>query len=354
MNVLALNSSPRTGGESKTERLLKPLVQGMQDAGARVDVVELRKKKINDCIGCFTCWTKTPGVCVHKDDMTLELYPKWLESDVVIYATPLYHFTMNAVLKAFIERTLPVLEPWIIQRNGKSTHPLRHPHPAVVVLSVAGFLDDDVFDLLSSHMRFLFREGLLAEIYRPGAESLDMPPLAEKTQDILEALVQAGRELVEQRRVAEATMARIRQPLGDPQAFAAMANVFWRTCIAERVTPREFVQKGLIPRPDSLETFMGLMAMGFQPETAGDLRAALQFIFSGEVTGTCHFVIDNQRIRPMAGPAEKPDLTIESPFEVWMDILTGKADGQERFMAQKYQVKGDFSLLLKMNQLFGK
>jgi putative sterol carrier protein len=54
------------------------------------------------------------------------------------------------------------------------------------------------------------------------------------------------------------------------------------------------------------------------------------------------------------GTAEKPDLTIESPFEVWMDIMTGKADGQQMFMEQQYRVDGDLSLLMRMNQIFGK
>jgi len=39
---------------------------------------------------------------------------------------------------------------------------------------------------------------------------------------------------------------------------------------------------------------------------------------------------------------------------VWMDIMTRKADGQQMFMEQKYKVFGDFSLLLRMNQLFGR
>ena len=42
------------------------------------------------CFGCYSCWTKTPGVCIHKDDMTKELYPKFLASDLTILATPLY------------------------------------------------------------------------------------------------------------------------------------------------------------------------------------------------------------------------------------------------------------------------
>ena len=78
MKILALNSSPRTGGQSKTELMLNHLVEGMQDAGAEVEVINLHAKKINYCIGCYTCWTKTPGKCLHKDDMTEELFPKWL------------------------------------------------------------------------------------------------------------------------------------------------------------------------------------------------------------------------------------------------------------------------------------
>ncbi len=82
MKVLAINSSPRSGGQSKTELMLNHLAEGMQEAGANVEVVNLREKKIKNCIGCYTCWTKTPGKCVHKDDMAKELFPKWLESDM--------------------------------------------------------------------------------------------------------------------------------------------------------------------------------------------------------------------------------------------------------------------------------
>jgi len=95
MKVLALNSSPRTGRDSKTELMLNALVEGMREAGAEVEVVNLREKTIKNCIGCFTCWTKTPGICVHKDDMTKELFTKWLESDLAVYATPLYHYTVT-------------------------------------------------------------------------------------------------------------------------------------------------------------------------------------------------------------------------------------------------------------------
>jgi multimeric flavodoxin WrbA len=357
MKVLALNSSPRTGRDSKTELMLNALVEGMRDAGAEVEVVNLREKTIKNCIGCFTCWTKTPGVCVHKDDMTNELYPKWLECDLAVYASPLYHFTLNATMKAFVERTLPIVQPFLEQRGEKTYHPLRHEFPKAVFLSVAGFPEPAVFDQLSSWVHFLYSRSdkLVAEIYRPAAESMSVPIFSEKARNILDATRQAGRELVESSAVSSETMARVTQEIvEDKEMVHTMANLMWKTCIAEGVTPREFVEKGLMPRPDSLETFMLIMPMGFNPDGAGDTRAVLQFNFSGDVEGSCYFKIENREIQALPGAADKPDLTIDTPFDVWMDIMTGKADGQKMFMEQKCKVVGDLSLFMGMNQLFGK
>lgn len=354
MNVLALNSSPRDEVQSKTEMMLNPLVKGMRDAGAHVEVVHLRKKAIKNCIGCFTCWTKTPGVCVHNDDMTNELFPRWLDSNIIVYATPLYHYTVNATMKAFIERTLPVIQPFFEQREGKTRHPLRKEPPAGVVLSVAGFPEKSVFDQLSSYVNFLFGERLLAEIYRPAAEALVASPYRKKRSEILAATEQAGRELVESRKISDETMARITQPvIEDFDAFAKIGNLIWKTCIAEGVTPREFRQKGMFPRPDSIEAFLMIMPMGFNSKGAGDTKAIMQFNFSGQVEGSCHFVIENGKIEAVEGKAAKPDLTIDTPFEVWMDIMAGKADGQQTFMEQKYKAVGDLSLLMRMKDLFG-
>lgn len=356
MKILALNSSPRGEGESKTELMLKHLVRGMQEAGAQVEVVHLRKKTVKNCIGCFTCWTKTPGVCVHNDDMSNQLFPQWLESDLVIYATPLYNYTINATMKAFVERTLPFLQPFIEQREGRATHPLRHQPPKAVFLSVAGFPEDVVFDLLSSWVNFVYgRHGLLvAEIYRPAAEMIAEEAFKEKWNDVLEATAHAGQELVESMKISPETLARIKQPVTDLQSFAQIANLVWKTCIEKGITPKEMRKKGMIPRPDSIEAFMKITELGFNPEGAGDTRAVICFRFSGEVEGACHFRIEDGTIAFKSGSAEKPDLTIDAPFQVWMDIMTGEADGQQMFMEQKYRAEGDLSLLMRMKELFGR
>ena len=110
----------------------------------------------------------------------------------------------------------------------------------------------------------------------------------------------------------------------------------------------------MIPCPDSLKTFMLLQCFGFNPEGAADTRAVLQFDFADRVEGTCHFTIAERTIKAEAGVAEKPDLTIKAPFDVWIDIMTGKTDGGQMLMEGKYKVEGDTDLLLNMDKFFGR
>ena len=353
MKVFALNSSPRTGGESYTVMMLNPLLEGMREAGADVEVVNLRAKKIKNCIGCFTCWTKTPGRCVHKDDMTKELFPKWLASDLVVYATPLYFHTINAAMSAFWERTLPVLLPFFEQDdNGNSFHPTRNKVPASVLLSVCGFPEASEFNALSE---FLIRtrhkdSNAVAAICRAGASLLTSPFLQDKANDILDATKQAGRELIKSMKINPDTMARITQPLGNIQSFAKMGNIYWKTCIDEGVTPKEFNDKNMVPRPASMEDFMFIFPFGLNAKAVGNRKVVLQFKFSGDVDDSCYFTISKGKISAKPGVGDKPDLTIETPFHVWMDVMTRKADGAQMLMEQKYKVHGDLTLMMQLFQ----
>ena len=359
MKVLALNSSPRAGSNSKTGLMLKFLTDGMIAAGADVESLDLRDQKIKNCAGCFNCWTRTPGVCIHQDDMTLELFPRWLTADVVVYASPLYHFTVNAVMKGFIERTLPILEPFFRQHNGCTYHPLRHKHPKVVLLSVAGLPDDAVFDQLSSWANFIYggyhpnEDVLIAEVYRTMAEALTIPYFKDQAADILNATYKAGQEIVDGMSITKETMALVRQPiLENPVDFLEMGNAMWQTCIADGISPKELADSGQVPRPDSIPSYIALMKLGFNPQAAKDLKARIQFNFSGETAGMCFLDISGGSIQSHPGKTREPNLTVNAPFEVWMDLITGKADGQQLFVDQQYTVEGDLALLMQLDQIF--
>lgn len=353
MKILAINSSARTGDVSKTELVLNWLVKGMQEEKAEVEVINIHRRKINYCKGCFSCWTTSPGKCVYEDNMSKELLPKYIECDLFIMATPLFHYTINAKMKTFIERTLPMVMPFFKMRNGVTTHPMRSEPPPVVVLSVAGFPEMSVFDQLSSYVNFLFKNKLVAEVYRTAAEVLVGPMASKKFQAIREATIQGGRELAKSKKISPETLNDITQDVTTFEKLAPIGNLAWQTCIDEGVTMGQFQKSGMVPRPDSIETFMQIMRSGYNSKKAGNDNYTIQFNFSGKVSGDCHFTILNEAIEFKAGAAEHPGLIINTPFDVWMDILTLKADSPQMFLEQRYSVEGDFNLLMKMSDSFG-
>jgi len=355
MKILTVNSSPRTGAGSSTELLLGHLVRGMREAGAEVCIVNLKEKTIRPCLGCFMCWTKTPGRCIQKDDMTNELLPKLLASDLIVYATPLYYQTMNAVMSIFRERMLPLSQPSVEKRAGKRVFLLRHKLPPAVWLSVCALPDRSEFDALSSFLGSTRHPDvrMVAEIYRTSSEAMRHPVFEKTLSDILQATAQAGWELVRSMKISPATMERITQPIMDPESLAIIGNLTCKTCIAENVTLKEFFAKGMSPRPDSLEAFMAYSVLGLNAEAAGGKRVILQFKFSGGVEASCYFTFEKQSIKATAGTNATYDVLIETPFELWMDIMTGKAGGREMFMQGKYKVEGDLSLMQELFQRKG-
>lgn len=99
--VLILSGSPRKGGNSDT--LCDQFMLGAKESGNQVEKIFLGDKKINYCTGCGTCSVHRKA-CPQKDDMA-EILEKMVEADVIVMATPVYFYTMNAQMKTLIDRT---------------------------------------------------------------------------------------------------------------------------------------------------------------------------------------------------------------------------------------------------------
>ena len=89
MKVLAINSSPRVGGN--TDVLIDEALRGAKDAGAAgVEKILLQKIKMNYCLGCMKCQAPGwEGFCVQKDDVN-DLFQKIADSDALIIGFPIY------------------------------------------------------------------------------------------------------------------------------------------------------------------------------------------------------------------------------------------------------------------------
>jgi multimeric flavodoxin WrbA len=231
MKIVAINGGPRKGKISKTTMLLEAFLAGCRQAGADVEVINLREKNIKNCIGCYTCWVKTPGECVHKDDMK-EILDIRKDADLEVWATPLYIFGPTAMFKNFLDRSIPLYEPFIVEKDGLCSHPSRDEKVSnKIVISVAGFRELDHFKPMSDWLHFLAGRGLgkiQAEIYRPAAEFMSAPPLKAKVDEILAATEKAGLEFITEGKINEETMKVIQQDLmPNQEIFLDQANKFW-------------------------------------------------------------------------------------------------------------------------------
>jgi NAD(P)H-dependent FMN reductase len=219
MKITAFNGSPRAE-TSTTDVLVQALLRGARSAGAEVENVYLARQDVRYCRGCFSCWFRTPGVCTQRDGME-PLLRKFVQSDLVCLASPVYSWNMTANLKAFVDRLVPLSSPRTVQTYGGPGGATRTDRmPDVVVVANSGFPGPDNFDVL----RHVFAcAHPVAEIYRscgPILKTTD-PQLLPGVTAYLEAVETAGGELVRARRVSEETMAKLRVELVDAGEYMA-------------------------------------------------------------------------------------------------------------------------------------
>jgi len=234
MKIIAINASP-TMKNGMTSALMENVLEGAKEAGAEVEVIYSQKLKINYCIGCFNCWVKTPGVCIHKDDMVL-LLEKVKEADCIMVCTPLYADGMTAQMKTVIDRMIPLIDPHIENVDGHNRHVKRLKKlPAIALLSVCGFYEKDNFDGLVDHMKRIcknFQAEYLGAVLRPFSYLMNLENLMpEEVKKVRSAAKQAGIELVKNRGFSEETLEAVAHNPISKDFFNQSANDLWDASI---------------------------------------------------------------------------------------------------------------------------
>lgn len=232
MKVLAINGSPR-GEKGNTEVILVQFLKGCEEAGAEIETIYLKDKEIKHCNGCFTCWTKTPGKCIHKDDME-ELLNKVIEADIMVYATPLYNYTVTGMMKDFMDRKLPLAKREIMKVGDKYAHPKRYEKKSstkTVLISNCGFPGNYNFSGLVETFRVMTKGDLAATICCGqggilGAVNTDHI-LKKMYGQFFSALKSAGHEVMDLGYIKAETQAILDKDVIDPEIYMKNANESW-------------------------------------------------------------------------------------------------------------------------------
>lgn len=227
MKALIINGSPR-GQKSNSKIMSDYFEQGLNSAGVETESIFLTEIKLKYCHGCLGCWTNSPGKCVIDDGMN-ELLGKYVNADYIIFATPVYYYTMPAILKNFIDRLLPTITPQIHKdEKGNFYHQTRHLKlPQTILLSNCGFPGKGNFEGIKVAFTFL---NPLAVICRNQGELLKIrqSPVKEIIAAYGGLLKKAAVQLIQTASISDDLNTLLSASLIADQAYADYANKNWQ------------------------------------------------------------------------------------------------------------------------------
>lgn len=189
-NILVIQGGGRPKGN--TTQLIDSFVKGAVGAGNTVEVVSLMKNEVKGCLGCNACRYGKP--CVQKDAFN-DLVPKIKATDCLVFASPLYFWTVSARIKAFIERFYCIAEEDPAPPLGRYE---KYPAKDCALLMTAADNFFWTFEQAVSYYQFALvnyigfnDKGMLLA---GGCGDTNGPPQIDKTEH-LDRAYQFGREL---------------------------------------------------------------------------------------------------------------------------------------------------------------
>lgn len=133
-------------------------------------IYDLAMEQVKDCTGCWSCWWRTPGRCIHKD--LNEFYQKYLKADRVIIFSKLSLGFVSGNLKTLFDRLIPIVLPYIKFDTGESMHvPRYEKYPEIEVYYEGDFFSRDEEGLYRDYLErtcYQFHSKLIA--VKPAAE----------------------------------------------------------------------------------------------------------------------------------------------------------------------------------------
>ncbi|MGW8303397.1 MAG: NAD(P)H-dependent oxidoreductase [Desulfobacterales bacterium] len=377
--IVAVNGSPHAG-VGNTSMMIEMLRDPLSQKGFNLEIINLCENEINYCYGCGFCMEK--GKCWIDDDHR-SIAQRLLAADGIIFASPVYIFSVTAQMKAFLDRSL-----------AYAHKPRSSWKPGMSVCVSAGFGETGVGDYLADMLRFYggFAVGTLTALSVAPGEFMGMESVTARAQDLAHDLARAIKE--KRRYPATDRDLRFYQFMGDlvknhkdtvmqhdfkhwqaqglfdgfekyiqqtthkPQYNPQVRDAWIKELIAQHKKKDKKISAQSKPAERGPQVakncaeLLQMMPLGFNQTESNGFEAIYQFEISGEENFTAHLKICKGTCTYHAGPADHPNVIVKTPADVWLAISKGELDGQQAFMSGRYQVEGDLSLLMKLRSLF--
>lgn len=350
MKILAINGSPK-GKRSNTWRLTCAFLEGItiqeENDGAQapeIETLNIGSLNLKPCLGCFSCWSKTPGECCIHDDMQ-GVIDKILWADVVVWSFPLYYFGLPGQLKTLIDRQLPMSLPFMCTETESGGHPSRYDMSGkrTVVISTCGFYTaQGNYDCVTSLYDRLCGKGGYTAIFCGQGELFRVKELSERTDEYLSWVKKAGQEFASGGITGE-TRGKLDQNLFPRDVFEAMADASWGVGESGE-------------KEDPSLVFTRQMAALYRKESWQEHDVVLDMNYTD--IGKVYRITLGQKgsrveVEPEDGFTDSFTTRINTPFDLWRSIASGEIAGDEALMKHLYSVEGDFDLMMHWDDFFG-
>ena len=178
-------------GDLTIKAIEKTIVDQLTKEKWEVEPIELRNMQIAACLGCFGCWVKTPGTCVINDDGR-ETTRKAIQSDLLVWLTPVTFGGYSSELKKALDRIIPILLPYFQLYHGQIHHRMRYKkYPKLIVVGVQepGVDYQETFIALAERNMLNFRPpAYAASVFQRDKNPETIPAFVEEQLKKVEAI----------------------------------------------------------------------------------------------------------------------------------------------------------------------
>lgn len=231
--ILIINGSPHKE-KSTTMMITDAFTRGMAACGKYdIESVHVANLNVKPCTGCLSCWGRTEGECVIKNDDISELKRKIIDADIIIGSFPLYYFGIPGILKVVIDRLLSMVKAYhgqLTPKDNSPAHEFRYPNPNKKYLLISGCAYTEtnvVYSPVKKQFDLILGKDNYTALFCPQFKTMADNGGTRKER-ILNKFVKAGEEFAKNQSLSQQTIDYVTKPPFSNEVYKTILDSVWQ------------------------------------------------------------------------------------------------------------------------------